>query len=126
MLAWFTLSASSSAISSSLSSASSLKCQVNSTPTVEKNGTILFANDAGSLILDYWGTQTDQSVPEDWHKHVLDVLRSGKSNNYEMECNDQIYSVTLAPVLEESYVNFYYRNITERKKMEDKLKRLAE
>ncbi len=88
---------------------------------VKRKGTILFANNAASIILDYWGTQTGQSVPEDWHKHVLDVLRAGKSNNYEMKIKDHIFSITLAPVVEEGYVNFYGLDITEKKKMEEAL-----
>ena len=88
---------------------------------VERNGTILFANNAGSIFLDYWGAQIGQALPEDWHKRVLDVLRSGTSNNYEMKCNDHIFSIELAPVIEEGYVNFYALDITERKKMEETL-----
>ena len=94
---------------------------------VERNGTILFANNASSIFLDYWGTKMGQSVPEDWYKHVLDALRSGKSNNYEVECNDQIFSITLAPVEEEGgedYVNFYGLDITERKLAEAELRRI--
>ena len=91
---------------------------------VEKNGTIIFANNAGSTILDYWGTQTGQSVPEDWHQYALDVLRSGKSNDYEMKCDDRIFFLTLAPVVEEGYVNFYGRNITERMRAEEQIKKL--
>ena len=85
------------------------------------NGTILFANNASSILLDNWDTQTGQSAPEDWHKHVLDVLRSGTSNSYEVKCNDFIFSIMLAPIVEEGYVNFYCRDITERKKMEEAL-----
>jgi PAS domain S-box-containing protein len=88
---------------------------------VEKNGIILFANNASSIFLDYWGTQTGQSLPEDWHKHVLDVLRSGTNKDYEIKCNDRIFSITLAPVVEEGYANFYCRDITERKLAEEEL-----
>ena len=88
---------------------------------IKKNGTILFANNAGSVILDYWGTQTGQSLPEDWHKYVLNVLHSKTSTNHELECNDHIFSFTLAPVEEEGYVNFYGLDITERKKAEKEL-----
>ena len=87
---------------------------------IEKNGTIIFANKAGSIFLDLWDTQIGQHLPKDWHKHVLDVLRSGKSNNYEIECNNHIFSVTLTPVVE-GYVNFYGLDISERKRMEDEL-----
>ena len=93
---------------------------------VERNGTILFTNNAGSIFLDNWGTQTGQSVPDDWHKNALDVLCSGKSKDYEMKCNDHMFSMTLAPVVEKGYVNFYGLDITERKRVEEELKVLNE
>ena len=89
---------------------------------VEKNGTILFANNAGSIFLDYWGTQAGQSIPEEWHKHVKYVLRSGTSNNFEIECNNRIFSLSITRVGEEGYVNFYGLDITERKKAEEQIK----
>ena len=93
---------------------------------VEKNGTILFANNAGSIFLDYWGTQTGQSIPEDWLKHVKDVLRSSTSNNYELECHNRVFSLSLAPIGEEGYVNFYGLDITERKQIETELRKSEE
>ena len=88
---------------------------------VKNNGSILYTNNAGTILLDYWGTQTNQSVPEDWHKHVLAVLRSGKSKDCEIKYNGNIFSITLTPVVEEGYVNFYGHDITKRKKMEEML-----
>ena len=91
---------------------------------VEKDGSILFSNNASKALLDNWNIQTGQSVPEDWHKHIMDTLRSGTSNNHEIKCNDQIFSMTLAPVVEEGYVNFYALDITERKRADDEIKGL--
>ncbi|MCP4269336.1 MAG: PAS domain S-box protein, partial [Candidatus Brocadiaceae bacterium] len=88
---------------------------------VERNGTILFANNASSIFLDNWDTREGQSVPEDWHKHILESLRSDTNNNFESECNAHIFSITLAPVAEEGYVNFYGIDITERKLAEKEL-----
>ena len=88
---------------------------------IEHNGTVIFANSASSVFLDYWDIQTGQSVPEDWYNHVLDVIRFGKSKNYEIECNDQTFSITLAPIAEEGYVNFYGFDITERKRAEEQI-----
>ncbi len=85
---------------------------------VAENGTVLFANSAGLILVGSWGIQIGQSVPGDWHKYVLDALRTGTSSDYELECNDYLFSITLAPVTSEGYVNFYGLNITERKKME--------
>ncbi len=88
---------------------------------IKKNGTILFANNASSILLDNWDTQEGEPVPEDWHKHILRALRSGTNNNFEFKCDAHIFSITLAPVVEEDYVNFYCIDITERKMMEETL-----
>lgn len=92
---------------------------------VDKNGIILFANNAGSILLDHWDTQISQPLPEDWHKSILDVLHSGTSKSCEVECNDQIFSLTIAPVPEEGYANFYGLDITERKQSEEQIRKLS-
>jgi signal transduction histidine kinase/CheY-like chemotaxis protein len=88
---------------------------------VDNNGTILFSNKPGSVILDLWGLQIGQLIPKDWQEHLSDVVRSDLNKNYEIKCNNQIFSITLAPVKEERYVNFYGLDITDQKKMEGAL-----
>ena len=88
---------------------------------VDNYGTILFSNKPGFVILDLWGIQVGQPIPKDWQEHLSDVVRSDLNKNYEIKCNNQIFSITLAPVKEERYVNLYGRDITDQKKLEDAL-----
>lgn len=54
---------------------------------------------------------------------VKNILKCGKASVIEVKCCDDIYQFTFIPVKEQGYVNVYGKNITERKKSEEKFKR---
>jgi PAS domain S-box-containing protein len=89
---------------------------------VAKDGTVLYANEASLPLLDTWGCQVSQCVPDDCRKFILDALGSGISKDTEIECGDRIFSLTFAPVVGPDYVNLYGLDITERKQAEEVLR----
>ena len=90
---------------------------------VYKDGSILYHNKASTFLLDTWGCQTTRILPDNYIKIVSDVLHSGLSSVAETKCKrDRVISLTFAPVIEESYVNIYGMDITERKQAENALK----
>jgi len=89
---------------------------------ISKDGKILFANNVGLPLLDFWGLKTGQFVAEYWHKFVLNVLSSNSSKNTEIEYENRVFSLTFAPVVETEYVNVYGLDITERKTAENMLR----
>lgn len=96
---------------------------------VARNGTILYANKASSILLDKWKRKVNQQLPEQWHKLITEVLGTGLIKNVEVTYKNRIYSLTFAPVTEEGYINIYGLDITERKHAEEsvnKQKRLLE
>jgi PAS domain S-box-containing protein len=88
---------------------------------ISKAGKILFANNAGLPLLNFWGSQIGKTLSGHWRKFVLNVLSSTSSKNTEVRYNGRILSLTFAPVVESGYVNIYGLDITERKKMEEAL-----
>ncbi|MGR3302464.1 MAG: PAS domain S-box protein, partial [Candidatus Scalindua sp.] len=88
---------------------------------VLNDGRILYNNQASMVLLDFWGCQTTRMLPDNYLKIVSDVLHSGLSNAVEVEFNNYVFSLTFAPVIEESYVNVYGLDITERKQLEEAL-----
>ena len=91
---------------------------------ISKDGTILYSNRAGSVFLNTWGTQVGQSAPEKWTKLAQETLASGNRQIEEIRLDDRMFSLTLAPIAEEGYVNVYGIDITERKRAEDERERL--
>jgi len=82
------------------------------------DGMILYANQASTVLLDFWERKVNQFLPDEWQKQVVEVFTSGLNKEVEIECAEQIFSCILAPIREEGYVNFYGRDITERKRAE--------
>jgi signal transduction histidine kinase len=90
---------------------------------ISKKGTVLYANTAGSELLNTWGCNVGEQVPEHWHQYVLRILKSGSSEELEVSCVDSVFSLIFAPVVETGYVNTYGIDITERKLAEEDLRK---
>jgi signal transduction histidine kinase/FixJ family two-component response regulator/HPt (histidine-containing phosphotransfer) domain-containing protein len=89
---------------------------------ISDEGVVLFVNESGRPVLETWGIQQDQRVPDDYRRKIKEAVHSGESFQFELECrNGSIYMVTLTPVSGTSYVNAYGLNITDRKKAEERL-----
>ncbi len=94
---------------------------------ISKDYTILYANDAGAPLLETWGCEEGQRLPQPHSKLVEKVLSSGKAITCELEStSDQVFSVTLAPVVKAGYVNVYGLDITELRLSKEYLKQVRE
>ena len=89
---------------------------------IRRDGTILYANDSAAPILTKWGLDVGQKVSNDWQKSISQCFESNIKNEVEIECNGQIFSCILTPIPAEEYVNFYGRDITEKKQAGEHLK----
>ena len=90
---------------------------------ISKEGTVLYANAAGSELLKTWGCNIGEQVPKHWHQYVLRILKSGSNEELETSCGNRIFSLIIAPVVEAGYVNTYGIDITERKLAEEDLRK---
>ncbi|HOF19015.1 MAG TPA: ATP-binding protein, partial [Phycisphaerae bacterium] len=89
---------------------------------VAENGTILYANPAGSVLLNAWSSGVGQTVPEGLHKRLSDALVAGQREMLELQLDDRTFAITVAPIAEARYVNLYALDITDRKELEDQLR----
>ncbi|MCK4977424.1 MAG: PAS domain S-box protein, partial [Anaerolineales bacterium] len=88
---------------------------------VDRDGTILYANDASKPLFDDWCSKISQLVPAHWNKLITESLDSGQSRIEEIKSGDRILSFIVAPIVDAGYVNLYGRDITERKWAEEAL-----
>jgi PAS domain S-box-containing protein len=86
----------------------------------DKQGRLLYANEASFSVLSDWNLKIDQNIP----KVLKQLINKTEKQNIKMEdisCGENIYSVSIAHSLGTDHVNVYATNITERKKTEVKL-----
>ncbi|MHC4596433.1 MAG: PAS domain S-box protein, partial [Planctomycetota bacterium] len=91
---------------------------------IGEDGTIIYANEASTIVLETWGCSVGQRIPEPCRERLEECFNSGKVSSFEFTCqNGQIFAVTLAPFVEAGYVNAYGLNITKRKKAEEEIEK---
>jgi PAS domain S-box-containing protein len=90
---------------------------------ISKDCTILYANDASSIVLQTWQRRVGERLPHPCCQRAKESLSRGEVSTFEFTCVDgRIFLVTLAPVAQEGYLNAYGVDITERKKAEASLR----
>ncbi|MES9829876.1 MAG: ATP-binding protein [Candidatus Thiodiazotropha sp.] len=80
---------------------------------INDKGVIVYANDVSEPLLTYWDCERGQTLPLYWRNLVASVLKEGVNKVYEINLEDQIYSLQLAPIRELDYVNIYGRDFTQ-------------
>ena len=91
---------------------------------IARDGAIMYANDAAPVLLNAWGCNNAQRLPESYRQTIKEALYSGKSSDIESysPCG-RTFSVVLVPVCEGGYVNVYGLDISERKKAQEEVRR---
>lgn len=90
---------------------------------VNDEGRIIYANDASRPLLELWGCQTGQLLPQDIYEAALNVCRAGAPLTHEVYCSDRYYAIVFAPLSSSGNVNLYARDITEIKIAEMELRK---
>jgi PAS domain S-box-containing protein len=90
---------------------------------LNKDGAILVANPASKPLLQEWGSEVGQVAPKFWCDIAADALSTRQDKNVDAQLGDRSYTFLVKPVKEADYVNLYGRDITERKRAEEALRR---
>ena len=93
---------------------------------IQKDGKILYGNDAALPLLARWKSKVGGVVPAKWRRLVDLSFESEKAISSEEEVDDSIFSFVVAPVADNLYANMYASNVTERKQAEVELKAAQE
>lgn len=86
---------------------------------LNKEGVILYANKASTPLLESWGVDVDELLPEEIRRLAIDVFSSGTAREIEQICEDRTMVLNLVPIYEGNFVNIYAIDITDRKRAED-------
>ncbi len=76
------------------------------------DGVLLYANASSRQLLAVWTTAVGQRLPETVTASVKAALESAAPQILEAACGERLYSLLLAPVNAEGYVNVYGREIS--------------
>jgi len=96
---------------------------------VRKDGEILYANEAGELLLDKWKTKVGETVTNRWRDLISEAFLSEEgaaAAAAEEEVQGRVFSCVISPVRNAGYVNLYARDVTKRKQAEDEARRRRE
>ena len=90
------------------------------------DGTAMYANAASEPLLRGLGCKLGDALPPEWRELTADALRSGEKLEMDFEHEGRTLSFILVPVTEARYVNWYGRDVTERRQAEEALKKVHE
>jgi PAS domain S-box-containing protein len=90
---------------------------------ISKDCKLLYANKGSSLLLRSLGWELWKEIPEEWRQHALEAFRSGCAREIEALCGDVAYSLIIVPITDSGYLNIYGRDITERKQIEEEVRK---
>lgn len=65
--------------------------------SVDRNGLILYANEAADSLLQFWRRELGQVLPEDWLSRVRDAFATGAVVQAEIICHGRPWLVSIIP-----------------------------
>ncbi|MZH02365.1 MAG: PAS domain S-box protein, partial [Nitrospinae bacterium] len=90
---------------------------------VDDNSILLYSNPTGLLFLKYWGGAVGQEIPQPFLPTLQKIKSDYKRRKLEIHLEDKIVEFDIFKVPDTKYFNIYGHDITERKKIEDILKK---
>ena len=89
---------------------------------VEKDGTVLYSNEAGEPLLHELGTKIGEKLPTYIGDSVHRVVSRNSPEKMEVKVGNRVYLVSFHPLPEEGCVNIYGFDISDQKELEGKLR----
>ncbi len=83
---------------------------------------VIYSNNAGENL---FGIRKGDIVPEFLKDEVNEAILTRTTKPKELKLSDRIYSLIITPIKNEKYANIYGRDITERKRTEEKIRNQA-
>ncbi|MHC4075268.1 MAG: PAS domain S-box protein [Planctomycetota bacterium] len=93
---------------------------------IAENGMILYSNIAGLPVLNYWGCNAGETVPEEWRRLVAESIANGRRRTTQIRYEGSVFSLVIAPAASAGYANIYGYDVTEQRKAEQEILKLTE
>ncbi|MBN1427527.1 MAG: PAS domain S-box protein [Anaerolineae bacterium] len=91
---------------------------------VDRDGNLLYANEAAFALLTDWKLEMGQPVPESLVEPTTKTFETQMMQTVDIRCGEHIFSFAVAPVPGDEYANLYARNVTERVRAEERTRKL--
>ncbi len=90
--------------------------------SVEKDGTVLYSNEAGEPLLHEWGVKVGEKLPSSIGDLVQRVISRNSPEKMEVKVGKRVYLVVFPPLPEQECVNISGFDISDQKELEEKLR----
>jgi len=89
------------------------------------DGTITYANSASMPLRKHWNSEIGDKVPLDILNRIVDVCGSEGTKEFQMACDQSLYSLIMVCVKGSQYVNVYGRDITDQARATEEMRKLS-
>ncbi|MBI5565653.1 MAG: PAS domain S-box protein [Chloroflexi bacterium] len=89
---------------------------------IDREGVLLYANEASAAVLSDWQFVVGQPAPPVLQQMAFEALAARQTTTTDLEQGQRVISFVATPVLEADYVNLYGRDVTERVRAEEALR----
>jgi signal transduction histidine kinase len=96
----------------------------NPVQRVGRDGTIQYANSAGSPFVSAWRSHEGDPVPPWLQARIDEAVLIDRVQTVDIAFGERSFSFEIAPVAEAGYVNLYGRDVTVRKRAEEEIRQL--
>jgi PAS domain S-box-containing protein len=88
--------------------------------SIEKDGTVLYSNKAGELLLNEWGVEIGEKLPSRIGDIVQRVISRNSPERIEVRAGKSVYLVVFHPLFQQECVNISGFDIGGQKELEEK------
>ena len=67
--------------------------------SVEKDGTVIYSNEAGEPLLREWGVKVGEKLPSSIEDHAKRVISHNSPEKMEIKVGNRIYQIVFLPYL---------------------------
>lgn len=92
---------------------------------ISDTGVICYANEFSAPVLEYFGTSVGSTLSNTWTERIKTILQNGQRFDLEINHDGRTYELSLSPVPEAGYVNFFGRDVTQVREMLKRLEHVA-